>query len=222
MITVHHLADSRSQRVLWLLEELELDYEVVRYERDRATYLAPASLKRVHPLGKSPVITDDTNVVAETGHIVDYVVRCHGLGRLAPEIGTPEYERYQYWLHYAEGSLMPPLLLQLVFDSVETRAPLLAKPVAKAIAGQVKKQFIRPQQALHFDYLESCLAAHPWFVGDSFTAADVMLSFPVEAAAARGVLRNDRHPQLLAFVDRIHARPAYKQALSRGGEYAYA
>ncbi|ROO31904.1 glutathione S-transferase [Salinisphaera japonica] len=221
MITVHHLADSRSQRVLWLLEELDLDYEVVRYERDPATYLAPASLKRVHPLGKSPVITDDDNTVAETGHIVDYIVRRHGQGRLAPAADSLVYERYQYWLHYAEGSLMPPLLLQLIFNSVETRAPMLAKPVAKAISGQVKKQFIRPQQKLHFDYLEDQLADNDWFVGEAFTAADIMLSFPIEAGTARGVVR-DSHPRLKAFIERIHGREAYKRALARGGEYAYA
>lgn len=221
MITVHHLEDSRSQRVLWLLEELELDYQVERYERNPKTQLAPESLKHVHPLGKSPVITDAKRTVAETGLIVDYIVREHGGGRLAPAPDSEDHLRYQYWLHYAEGSLMPPLLLQLVFDTVEAKTPLLARPVARAISGQVKKQFIRPQQLLHFDYLENELRRHGWFVDDRFSAADIMLSFPIEAAMARGGARQ-RCPKLVEFVERIHARPAYQRALERGGPYAYA
>ncbi|RJS94270.1 glutathione S-transferase [Salinisphaera sp. Q1T1-3] len=221
MITVHHLADSRSQRVLWLLEELALPYGVKRYERDPKTYLAPEALKKVHPLGKSPVITDDARTVAETGLIVDYLVREHGQGQLAPPPDSEAHLRYAYWLHYAEGSLMPPMLLQIVFDGVEQRAPRLARPVARAISGQVKKQFIRPQQRLHFDYLENQLADADWFVGDEFSAADVMLSFPIEAAATRGMLDPD-YPRLTEFVRRIQSRPAYRRALERGGEYAYA
>ncbi|KEZ79297.1 glutathione S-transferase [Salinisphaera hydrothermalis] len=221
MITVHHLADSRSQRVLWLLEELEIPYEVERYARDPKTMLAPEALKRVHPLGKSPVITDAHRTVAETGLIVDYIVREHGGGRLAPAPGSEEYLRYQYWLHYAEGSLMPPLLLQFVFDTVETKAPWLARPMARAISGQVKKQWIRPQRLLHFDYLENELRSHEWFVGDTFSAADIMLSFPIEAAVSRGGA-GERCPKLREFVARIHARPAYRRALERGGPYAYA
>lgn len=221
MITVHHLADSRSQRVLWLLEELGLDYEVVRYERDAKTYLAPDSLKRVHPLGKSPVITDARHTIAETGLIVDYLVREHGHGALAPAPDSEVHWTYQYWLHYAEGSLMPPLLLQLVFDSVQTRAPMLARPVARAISSQVMKQFVRPQQRLHFGFLEERLSQGTWFVGETFSAADIMLSFPIEAAATRGVL-NEQHPRLRDFIQRIQARDGYQRALERGGEYAYA
>ncbi|WP_423823113.1 glutathione S-transferase [Salinisphaera sp. SPP-AMP-43] len=223
MITVHHLADSRSQRVLWLLEELGLDYRVERYERDPKTGLAPAALKKVHPLGKSPVITDDQRTVAETGLIVDYIVREHGQGRLAPEPGSEAHLRYAYWLHYAEGSLMPPLLLQLVFDTVEARTPWLARPVARAISGQVKKQFIAPQRRLHFDYLENELRSQDWFAGNRFSAADIMLSFPIEAAlSGRRAKRGYGYPQLEAFVANIHARPAYQRALERGGPYTYA
>ncbi|MGB7756352.1 MAG: glutathione S-transferase [Salinisphaera sp.] len=221
MITVHHLENSRSQRVLWLLEELEIEYKVERYARDPKTQLAPDSLKRVHPLGKSPVITDGRRTVAETGLIIDYIVREHGGGRLAPRPGSEDHLRYQYWLHYAEGSLMPPLLLQLVFDTVEEKTPRLARPVARAISGQVKKQFIRPQRLLHFDYLENELRSHEWFVDDTFSAADIMLSFPIEAAVARGGA-GERCPKLREFVERIHARPAYQRALERGGPYAYA
>lgn len=221
MITVHHLEDSRSQRVLWLLEELELDYEIKRYERDRKTMLAPAALKKVHPLGKSPVISDNERTVAETGLIVDYLVRHHGQGRLAPEPGSEAHLQYEYWLHYAEGSLMPPLLLQLIFDTVEKKAPFVVRPIAKAISGQVKKQFIRPQQTLHFDFLENELRRNAWFVGDDFSAADIMLSFPLEAAISRANLA-ERYPKLKQFVDTIHARPAYQRALEKGGPYAYA
>lgn len=221
MITVHHLQDSRSQRVLWLLEELGLDYEVQRYERDPKTMLAPASLKKVHPLGKSPVITDNEHTVAETGLIVDYIVRTHGEGRLAPRPGSDAHLQYEYWLHYAEGSLMPPLLLQLIFDTVEKKSPFFVRPIAKAISGQVKKQFIRPQQTLHSDFLENELRRQAWFVGDDFSAADIMLSFPLEAAMSRAGL-SERYPNLTRFVHTIHARPAYQRALERGGDYAYA
>lgn len=221
MITVHHLENSRSQRVLWLLEELELDYQVRRYERDPKTMLAPDSLRQVHPLGKSPVITDDEHTVAETGLIVDYIVERHGNGRLAPARGTPERLRYDYWLHYAEGSAMPPLLLHLVFDTVEQKSPLLVKPIAKAISANVKKQFIRPQLDLHLDFMENELRQREWFAGESFTAADIMMSFPLEAAASRRGLA-ERCPRLAAFVSRIHERAAYQRALEKGGPYAYA
>lgn len=221
MITVHHLEDSRSQRVLWLLEELGLDYEIKHYKRDPKTMLAPDSLRQVHPLGKSPLITDDARTVAETGLIVDYIVDRHGGGRLAPERGTEERLQYDYWLHYAEGSAMPPLLLHLVFDTVEKKSPFIIKPIAKAISANVKKQFIRPQLDLHLDFMENHLRQQTWFVGDEFSAADIMMSFPLEAAASRRGLE-DRCPRIKAFVARIHERAAYKRALDKGGPYAYA
>ncbi|ERJ20162.1 putative glutathione S-transferase [Salinisphaera shabanensis T35B1] len=221
MITVHHLEDSRSQRVLWLLEELELPYEVKHYKRDPKTMLAPAELKKVHPLGKSPLITDDERTVAETGLIIDYIVETHGNGRLAPPRGSDQRLNYDYWLHYAEGSAMPPLLLHLVFDTVEKQAPFLIKPIAKAISANVKKQFIRPQLNLHMDYIEHSLRQHNWFVDDEFSAADIMMSFPLEAACARMDLQ-PRCPNIAAFVKRIHERPAYQRALKAGGPYAYA
>ncbi|MDA3921032.1 MAG: glutathione S-transferase [Salinisphaera sp.] len=221
MITVHHLENSRSQRVLWLLEELELDYRVERYERDAKTMLAPAALKKVHPLGKSPVITDHERTVAETGLIVDYIVRKHGNGRLAPEVGSEAHLQYEYWLHYAEASLMPPLLLQLIFDTVEKKSPFVVRPIAKGISRQVKKQFIHPQQTLHFDFLENELRRQPWFLGEEFSAADIMLSFPLEAAMSRAGL-GEHYPKLTQFVSTIHQRPAYRRALDKGGPYAYA
>jgi glutathione S-transferase len=219
MIKVHHLNNSRSQRVLWLLEELGVNYELVQYERDKKTMLAPPSLKAVHPLGKSPVITDGENVLAESGAILEYLVETYGAGRLAPARGTPEYLRYRYWMHYAEGSAMPPLLLQLVFDRVETApAPFFVKPIARGISKKVKALFIRPNIETHLDFQEAELGRHAWFAGPNFTAADIQMSYPVEAERARGGL-DERRPRLMAYLKTIHDRPAYQRALERGGPY---
>ena len=219
MIVVHHLNNSRSQRVLWLLEELGLDYDIKRYERDKKTMLAPPELRKIHPLGKSPVVTDDDLTLAESGAIVEYLVERYGDGCLAPAREQPAYLRYRYWLHYAEGSLMPPLLLKLVFDKIEsTPMPFFVKPIAKAIADKARSSFIMPQINTHLDYLETELGKNKWFVGDEFTAADVQLSFPIEAAAARGGL-DATQPRLTEYLQRIHARPAYQRAVARGGEY---
>ena len=219
MIVVHHLNNSRSQRVLWLLEELGLAYEIKRYQRDKKTMLAPPELRKVHPLGKSPVLTDGDLTLAESGAIIEYLVERYGEGCFAPARELPAYLRYRYWLHYAEGSLMPPLLLKLVFDKIEkSPMPFFVKPIAKAISGKAKSSFIMPQLNTHLDYLEAELGKAAWFVGDEFTAADVQLSFPIEAAAARGGLNASR-PHLMAYLQKIHARPAYKRAVERGGEY---
>ena len=219
MIIVHHLNNSRSQRVLWLLEELGVDYQVKRYERDPATMLAPPSLRAVHPLGKSPVISDGDLTLAESGAIIEYLADRYGAGRLIPAAGTPERVRYTYWLHYAEGSVMPPLLLKLVFDRVESAPmPFFVRPVARAIAGRARDSFIAPQISLHLDYMEGELSKSLWFAGNDFTAADIQMSFPLEAAAARGGLDAAR-PKLMAFLERCHARPAYTRALDKGGPY---
>jgi glutathione S-transferase len=220
MITVHHLNNSRSQRVLWLLEELGLPYEIKHYQRDPQTMLAPPELRRVHPLGKSPVITDGELVIAESGAILEYLVDRYGEGRFKPATGTPEALRYRYWMHYAEGSAMPPLLLKLVFDRIESGpVPFFIKPIAKAIAGKAKSSFVLPQIANHMNYLEAELGKSAWFAGDTFTAADVQMSFPLEAAAARGG-EAARQPRITDFLTRIHARPAYQRALEKGGPYA--
>jgi len=219
MITVHHLDNSRSQRVLWLLEELGLDYELKLYRRDPATMLAPASLRAVHPLGKSPVISDGGTTVAESGAILEYLVERHGRGRLAPPPGTPERLRYTYWMHYAEGSAMPPLLLSLVFARLpKSPMPFFARPIVRALAAKVKKSYIEPQLELHFNFMEGELAKSTWFAGEEFTAADIQMSFPVEAAAARGAL-GARRPKLGAYLERIHARPAYRRAVEKGGPF---
>ncbi|MEO6029851.1 MAG: glutathione S-transferase [Candidatus Binatia bacterium] len=219
MVIVHHLENSRSQRMLWLLEELGVAYEVKRYARDKETMLAPPELRAVHPLGKSPVVTDDGVTVAESGAIVEYLVDRYGNGRLLPPAGTPERLRYTYWLHYAEGSAMPPLLLKLVFDRLEVAPmPFFIKPIARAISGRAKSSFIEPQIKLHLDYLDSELGKATWFAGNEMTAADIQMSFPLEAADARAGLASGR-PKLKAFLDRIHARPAYQRALAKGGPY---
>ena len=221
MVTVHHLNNSRSQRVLWLLEELGVAYEVRRYERDAKTMLAPPALRQVHPLGKSPVITDGDATIAESGAIIDYLVNVHGGGRLKPAPGTPAALRYTYWMHYAEGSAMPPLLMKLLFDRVENaRAPFFVKPFARMIARRTKSAFIEPQLRLHLDYMEAELAGSDWFAGPEFSAADVQMSFPLEAATVRAGLDSSR-PRLRGFLDRIHARPAYQRALERGGKYDF-
>ena len=225
MLVIHHLNNSRSQRVLWLLEELELPYEVKRYARDAVTMLAPPELKAVHPLGKSPVLTDGGLTLAETGLIVEYLCDRYGEGRLAPAksagVDSAERLRWLYWLHYAEGSIMPLLLLKLVFDALPRRSPALVRPLVQSIANRAEQGFGGPQLKLHLDYLEGELAATGWFAGPAFSAADVIMSFPLEAAASRVGYGADR-PNLQGFLKRIHDRAAYQRALERGGPYAYA
>lgn len=220
MIRVHHLNDSRSQRVLWLLEELGLDYEVVRYQRDPKTMLGPAALKAVHPLGKSPVIEDGSIKVAETGAIIDYLLETHGQGRLRPPAGTEAGRRFTYWLHYAEGSAMTPLLLKLIFSRLPANAPGLVRPVVKAVSNKALAVLVDPQLTRHMDYWNDELAATGWFAGEEFSAADIMMSFPLEAAGARAGARS--RSRVANFIGRIQARPAYVRALERGGPYSYA
>lgn len=220
MLIVHHLNNSRSQRILWLLEELAVAYEIKRYDRDKATMLAPAELKAIHPLGKSPVVVHDGRVLAETGAIIDYIVDRLGGGRLIPAAGTDDRLRYNYWMHYAEGSAMPPLLMKLVADVIPVRSPSLIRPIARGISKSLNDRMIGPNLKLHQDYWETELTRSKWFAGAEFTAADIMMSFPLEAAAARADALSRTHVK--AFLHEIHARPAYKAALERGGPYAYA
>ena len=218
MITVHHLDNSRSQRVLWLLEELGLPYDIKHYKRDRKTMLAPPELRQVHPLGKSPVVTDGARTLAESGAVIEYLVQAYGKGRLVPK-DEEDRLRYTYWLHFAEGSAMSPLLMKLIFDRVR-RAPLLVRPVANAIANQVMSSFVQPNIDRNLAYIESELAARPWFAGPEFTAADIQMSFPLEVSASRvGV---GSYPHITAFLKRIHERPAYQAALAKGGAYTIA
>lgn len=209
MIVVHHLNNSRSQRVLWLLEELGIKYELKYYERDPKTMLAPPSLRQIHPLGKSPVITDGDLTIAESGAIIEYLVNHYGNGQLVPASGTPEYLRYIYWLHYAEGSAMAPLLMRLIFNHFNIGDN-------SAMTG-----FIAPQIKLHFDYIEDELRKTTWFVGEEFTAADIQMSFPLEMLATVPAEVEER-AKINSFLARIHERPAYKRALERGGKYEFA
>ncbi|MCW5656468.1 MAG: glutathione S-transferase [Burkholderiaceae bacterium] len=218
MITVHHLNNSRSQRVLWLLEELGLPYEIRHYQRNPVTNLAPPELMQVHPLGKSPVVTDGDATVAETGAVVEYLVDRAG-GRLRPPMGTPEHRRYTYWLHFAEGSAMPPLLMTLILGRIRKSGPFFVRPIARKIADTVAAGFVTPNIQRQLAFMESELAQRPWFAGGEFSGADVMMSFPLEVAVVRGGL-DARFPKLKDWLARIHARPAYQQALKRGGHYA--
>jgi glutathione S-transferase len=216
MITVHHLNNSRSQRILWLLEELELEYEVKHYERNPESMLAPPSLLNIHPLGKSPVITDDNLTLAESGAIIEYLVDHYGKGRLAPPLCTPERLQYTYWLHYAEGSAMPPLFLKLIFDRLEKHSMVFfLRPVIQIISQRVKKSFIEPQISIHLSYLESILENSIWFAGKDFTAADIQMSFPLETITTRANF-DQSYPKLIHFLQRIHNRTAYQRALERG------
>lgn len=218
MITVHHLADSRSQRILWLLEELDREYEVVRYERDTKTMLAPAALKDAHPLGKSPVIEDGGLMIAESGAIVQYLI---GLGGKMSPNGRDESAADLEWLHAAEGSLQPLLLMALIFRVMGERAPALSRPMVKAVTGKAMESFVQPRLAEQFRHVDATLAGREWFAGgDGPTGADVMMIFPLEAAMSRaegmGAFGNIR-----AYVDRVHARPAYRRSLERGGPYSF-
>ncbi|KAA0077898.1 glutathione S-transferase [Tardiphaga sp. P9-11] len=218
MLTVHHLNNSRSQRVLWLLEELGVPYEIIRYNR-QPNMLAPPELRAIHPLGKSPVITDNGNTIAESGAIVEYLVKTYGNGRLVPPDNTPERLRFTYWLHYAEGSAMPPLLLKLIFMMLPKRAPLLMRPVVNAIAAKALNTLVDPQLKQHMAFWEGELSKSDWFAGNEFTAADIQMSFPLEAASARAGLEQG-HPKAMAWLTKIHARPAYQRALQKGGPYS--
>lgn len=223
MIKVHHLENSRSQRILWLLEELGVDYEIITYQRDPETMLAPASLREVHPLGKSPVISDeqrDGRVVAESGAIVEYLIeRFDSSGELLPPAGSDAHERYRFWLHHAEGSAMPPLVMRLVFSALgKPPVPAPARPLGRLFARGVEKQLLGPQIRQLCDYWETALARDAWFAGESFSAADIQMSFPVLALESGGGLSG--YPRLQAFLSACRARPAYQRAVEKGGEFS--
>lgn len=222
MLTVHHLNNSRSQRILWLLEELGVEYEIKFYDRDEKTQLAPESLKKIHPLGKSPVVTLDDQVLAESGAIIDYLGHKYGDGQWVPRRNSKKYQAYMYWLHYAEGSMMSPLLLKIVFDKVKTSPmPFFVKPIAKAIANKVMDSFVTPNITNHFQYVEDHLAKQPFFTGDAINGADIQMSFPLEASVAKGAITTSSHPHIYRYVRAFQARPAYLRALEKGGEYDY-
>ncbi len=219
MLTVHHLENSRSQRVLWLLEELGVPYDVKRYERDRKTNLAPPELKKVHPLGKSPVIEDNGKIFAETGAMIEHVIDAYGQGRMRPKPGSNAYDQYRYWLHAAEGSYMPSLVMTLFLNRMESAPmPFFARPIAKKLVAAVREGYLNHTMKAQYDFLENALAHSPWLAGDEMTGADIIMSFPVEAFSARG--QAGAYPNIAAYMMRFQARPAYQRALERGGPYA--
>jgi glutathione S-transferase len=218
MLTVHHLNNSRSQRVLWLLEELELPYEIVRYQRNPKTMLAPPELRAIHPLGKSPVVSDEGRVIAESGAILEYLLDKVPGSPFRPAPGTDDYLRYRYFLHYGEGSVMPLMLLALVLGAIPRGPmPFFLKPVAKGISDGVRKAFLRPQTKTHLEFIDNELSVRPWFAGQTLSAADVQMSFPIEAACARSGASH--YPHIANWLRRIHARPAYQRALQKGGPF---
>ncbi len=222
MIVVHHLQNSRSQRILWMLEEMGVEYTVKRYERDPESQLAPPELLEVHPLGKSPVITDGDEVIAESGAIIEYLARVHGGGKMAPEIGSSDYNQYVYWMHYAEGSIMSPLLLRLVFMRIKsTKMPFFVKPIANGIADKVLASFVSPNIKRHMAFVDQHLEGREWFAGDQISGADIQMSFPLEAALNRDPDMK-AHTNIADFVRRVQSRDAYKKALETGGPYDYA
>ncbi len=220
MLIVHHLENSRSHRILWLLEELGVDYEIKRYERDKTSNLAPPELLAVHPLGKSPVISDDDLTIAESGLIVEYLIGKYGNGRLIPAAGTPAHLQFRYWMHYAEGTFMPLMIISLILNRIETApVPFFLKPVTKQIASKAMAAYAGPNIKLNLAYLEEALQNSTWFCGDEMTGADILLSFPIEAAATRTDL--SEYPALNEFRQRIRALPAYQRAIEKGGPYIY-
>ena len=219
MITLHHLENSRSQRILWLLEELGLNYEIKVYRRDPKTSLAPAELLDLHPLGKAPIVTDGDRTLAESGAIVEYLVRVHGDGRLRPACDSPAYIDYEYWMHYAEGTFMPLMFISLLLGRIESaKLPFFAKPVAKGITARVRESYLDDNVRRNLDFMQATLARQAWFAGDEFTAADIQMSFAIEAAEVRTSLKTD-YPALAQFLNRIRSRSAYQRALEKGGPY---
>ena len=227
MITVHHLNNSRSQRSLWMLEELNQEYEIIGYERDLKTLQGPDSLRNIHPLGKSPVITDDSSgkqiLIAESGAIVEYLLQNYGKNSslIIPETGSQQERDYLYWLHFSEGSLMPPLLLRLIFDRVKkARVPFFVKPITKAVADKVLIEYVNPNINRLLEFIEESLKGKNWFLGDQLSGADIQMSFPLETSLARGLV-NEHYTCIQSYVERIHEQPGYQAALKKGGKYDY-
>ena len=227
MITVHHLNNSRSQRNLWMLEELNQEYEIIGYERDSKTLQGPESLSNIHPLGKSPVITDDSNgeqiLIAESGAIVEYLLQNYGKNSslIIPETGSQQERDYLYWLHFSEGSLMPLLLLRLIFERVKkARVPFFVKPITKAVADKVLIEYVNPNISRLLDFIEGSLNGKKWFLGEELSGADIQMSFPLETSLARGLV-NDHYTYIQSYVERIHEQPGYQAALKKGGKYDY-
>ena len=227
MITVYHLNNSRSQRILWMLEELNLEYVIIRYERDAKTLQGPASLRDIHPLGKAPVVTDDISgeelVLVESGAIIEYLMQNYGKNSslIIPKTGSQQERDYRYWLHFSEGSLMSPLLLRLIFHRIKTTpVPFFVKPITKAIANKVLSEFVNPNIDRLLDFIDTSLKGKQWFLGDQLSGADIQMSYPLEASVASGLI-DEQYPEIQSYVGRIHRQPSYKEALLKGGKYEY-
>ena len=219
MITVHHLEHSRSERVLWLLEELGIEYTVKRYPRDPKTSLAPPELRAIHPLGKAPIITDGDVTVAESGAILEYLTGTYGKGAFVPPAATEAYRQYIYWLHFAEGSLMPYLVMKLVFTRIDhAPMPFFVKPIARQITSKVRSGFLDPNLENTLNFIEAHLARNAWFAGEEFSAADIQMAFPLTGAMTRAT-KSGQYPSIVAFLERVKARPAYQRAETKGGAF---
>lgn len=218
MLTVHHLENSRSLRIVWLLEELDLDYKIQHYKRDPETSLAPEELKNIHPLGKAPILTDSAGAHAESAYIIDYILRRYNAQRLlVPPKDSEMFDRYQFFMHYSEGSVMPILVMALVFNKIKNaKVPFFIKPIVSGIVHKVRQSYISPNMKLHLNYIEDCLSKNEWFAGSDFTAADIQMSFVLQAAAARDEVLK-KYPNIRNFLDRIQQRPAYKKAIEKAG-----
>ncbi|MCM2131943.1 glutathione S-transferase [Larsenimonas rhizosphaerae] len=221
MIKVHHLENSRSQRVLWLLEELELDYELVVYQRDPVTMRAPDTLRQVHPLGKSPIVEDGDNIIAESGPIIEYLTERYDTGHtLTPAPGTSAFRDCRYWLHYAEGSAMPPLVMTLIFSRLDKKpVPLILRPAGKMLADGITRTYLKPDIQNHLDFWERSLATTGYFAGNRLSVADIQMSFPVLAAASR--IGISGRPALSQWITWLRSRPAWQRAVEKGGPFAY-
>lgn len=219
MVIVHHLENSRSQRILWLLEELGVEYEIKAYARDKKTSLAPPELQAVHGLGKAPVIVDDGITMAESGAIVEYLVHRYDNGQLRPADGTPQWRDYIYWMHFAEGTFMPLMIISLILSRIDSAPmPFFIKPIARTITDKVRAGYLDANIKRNLAFMEQTLTNTSWFCGDTLTAADIQMSFALEAAEVRTDLAS-KYPRLAAFLETVRARPAYQAALERGGPY---
>ncbi len=216
MITVHHLEDSRSHRILWLLEELECDYDITHYERDPKTQLAPDSLKAIHPLGKAPVVTDGDHTWAESGAIIEAILDRYDDHKLRPTPDSPALDRYRFWLHYAEGSAMNPLFLTVIFREIPRQAPWIARPLLSAVSKAVHHSYIYGELKSHLQFWEDHLQEHAFFAGQDFTAADIQMGIPLEGAASTSIGFDD-YPHVAEHLQTLRQRPAYQRALQKGG-----
>jgi glutathione S-transferase len=222
MLTLHHLNNSRSQRILWLLEELGVEYKIERYQRDSVTNLAPDSLRAVHPLGRSPVLSTPNGAIAESGAIIEYLIHNHSDSHFKTPTEPEALQQYWFWLHFAEGSLMPPLVANLVLEKARQKGskPFFIKPITNKLVDGILNAYYGPNLAQSLRYVESYLSKNDWFAGDAPTGADVQMIFPLESLVASG--RAKDFAAIQSYVKRVHGREAYKAALEKGGEYAYA